>query len=123
MSGLKTEDIIEGNFIISDYNKLRKKSIGIIQNVRKAVESGRRSEGNDPKELAYDIYFPETDQKEDVCEHSGVTSEAQSISAEDAEIFLEEKIHENNEKILTLKKRNISIRKAFKIAFENAPAI
>lgn len=123
MSGLKTEDIVDGNFIISDYNKLQKKTVGIIRNVRNAVESGRRAPGNDKKELAYDIYFPETEETADVCEYSGVTKDAELISAEDAEIFFEEKIHENNEKILTLKKRTLSIRKAFKTAFENAPAI
>ena len=60
---LKTEDIVDGTFILSTYNKLEKKSIGVIQNVTDAVKSGARSgETDDRPELTYDIYFPEFDE-------------------------------------------------------------
>lgn len=113
MPGLELEDIVEGNFIISNYNKLQKKSIAMIKNVVLVDSRNKRC----------DIFFPETDEVHNINVHSGVSAEAKLVSQEEAEMFLEETLHKNNETILSLKKRNLSIRKAFKTAFENAPAI
>ena len=124
MASIKKEDLINGNILLSDWNKLQKESVAVIQNVRNAVDSGNRSSGNDPTELAYDLFFPETGEvKTDICESSGVTSEAKLISSEKAELFLEKQLHKNNKAMLALKKRNLSIRKAFQAVFKKEPVI
>ncbi|MFA6251112.1 MAG: hypothetical protein WC603_00570 [Candidatus Paceibacterota bacterium] len=116
---LKHEEIFEGQIILSDYQHSQK-TVGIIRNVQNAIESGKRGPHNDPKELSYDIFFPETGRTKNVCEHSGVTSEAVVMKGDEAEIFILRIVNKNEKKILRLRKINIAVRNAFTEIFQKS---
>ncbi len=73
------DQLFEGCFIVSDYNSLKQRLVGVIQNL---TPDGEETANYDRK---YEIFFPElNEQKKSICFGSGVTEEAVFLPKEEA---------------------------------------
>ena len=113
---LKRENIVDGQLIFSNWQTPKQKiSVGIIKNV-KQVNPDEPKESN--PELQYDIYYPiSASTAQGVKEKSGVSAEAEPISSEIAQLFIQKIVAENTRKIISLKTKNIGIKKGYQEIF------
>lgn len=113
---LTRENIVDGQLIFSNWQRPKQKiTVGIIKNVRQ-VNPDEPKESN--PELQYDIYYPiSASTAHDVKEKSGVSAEAEPISSDIAQLFFKKLVTANSAKIISLKTKNIGLKKGYQEIF------